>query len=32
MFGATTLFAIIWYAVQGKKTYEGPVIELEPGA
>ena len=32
MFGATTLFATIWYVVQGKKTYQGPVIELEPEA
>lgn len=32
MFGATTLFATIWYAVRGKKTYQGPVIELVPEA
>ena len=28
MFGGTTLFAIIWYVVQGKKTWQGPVIDL----
>ena len=32
MFGATTLFAIIWYAVRGRRTYQGPIIELDPGA
>ncbi|KUJ13411.1 choline transport protein [Mollisia scopiformis] len=29
MFGATTLFAVIWYVIRGRMTYEGLIIELE---
>ncbi|MCJ1388133.1 hypothetical protein MMC18_000978 [Xylographa bjoerkii] len=29
MLGATIIFAIVWYVVQGRKTYKGPIIELE---
>lgn len=32
MFGGTTLFAIGWYIIRGRNTYEGLVIELEPSA
>ncbi|KAI1073897.1 putative GABA permease [Whalleya microplaca] len=28
-FGATALFAVVWYFLQGKKEYEGPVVEVE---
>ncbi|KAI1471073.1 putative GABA permease [Daldinia caldariorum] len=28
-FGATTLFAVIWYFVTGKKQYKGPIVEVE---
>lgn len=28
-FGATVLFAVFWYIVDGRKSYQGPVIEIE---
>ncbi|APA06522.1 hypothetical protein sscle_02g012920 [Sclerotinia sclerotiorum 1980 UF-70] len=28
-FGATILFAVFWYIVDGRKSYQGPVIEIE---
>lgn len=27
-FGAVVLFAVIWYAVYGRKVYKGPVVEV----
>lgn len=28
-FGATTLFAVAWYFIRGRKSYQGPVVEIE---
>ncbi|KAI0814706.1 putative GABA permease [Xylaria sp. FL0064] len=28
-FGATTLFAVVWYFAKGRKSYQGPVVEIE---
>ncbi|THV55325.1 hypothetical protein BGAL_0010g00440 [Botrytis galanthina] len=28
-FGATVLFAVFWYLVDGRKSYQGPLIEIE---
>lgn len=28
-FGATACFAVIWYLAVGKKTYRGPVVEIQ---
>lgn len=28
-FGGTVLFAVLWYFVHGKKTYKGPIVEVE---
>lgn len=28
-FGGTVLFAVAWYLVQGRKTYAGPIIEIQ---
>ncbi|KAK4209727.1 amino acid/polyamine transporter I [Rhypophila decipiens] len=28
-FGAVVLFAVVWYFVQGRKEYKGPVVEIE---
>ena len=30
VFGATVLGAIAWYFVRGRKSYHGPIIEVEP--
>ena len=32
MFGGTTLFAVIWYIVHARNTWQGPIIELGPDA
>lgn len=31
MFGIVMIFSIVWYYTGGRKEYEGPIIEVEPG-
>jgi choline transport protein len=28
-FGSVCLFAVVWYFVQGRKSYKGPIVEVE---
>ncbi|KAF3765732.1 amino acid transporter [Cryphonectria parasitica EP155] len=28
-FGGTVLFAVLWYAVKGRKEYQGPIVEVK---
>ena len=31
MCGAVAIFSLVYYFVRGKKTYKGPVVELDEG-